>query len=97
MNTLQNLQGTFSDMHKDIFGFRPQLTESEWGDAEFLSIEITNLEAIIDKMSTEEKAQNGWSVIEADDVDCDDSDDAAALASAGFGTDEDYGYASEVM
>lgn len=27
-----------------------------------------------------------------DRVDCDDSDDGYALASAGFGTDEDYGY-----
>ena len=26
-----------------------------------------------------------------DDIDCDDSDDGYALASAGFGTDEDYG------
>lgn len=26
-----------------------------------------------------------------DEVDCDDSDDGYALASAGFGTDEDYG------
>jgi hypothetical protein len=26
------------------------------------------------------------------EVDCDDSDDGYALASAGFGTDEDYGY-----
>lgn len=26
-----------------------------------------------------------------EDVDCDDSDDGYALASAGFGTDEDYG------
>jgi hypothetical protein len=26
-----------------------------------------------------------------DDMDCDDSDDGYALASAGFGTDEDYG------
>ena len=29
------------------------------------------------------------------EVDCDDSDDGYALASAGFGTDEDYGYAGE--
>ena len=29
---------------------------------------------------------------EEEDVDCDDSDDGYALASAGFGTDEDYGY-----
>lgn len=27
-----------------------------------------------------------------DTVDCDDSDDGYALASAGMGTDEDYGY-----
>ena len=26
------------------------------------------------------------------EMDCDDSDDGYALASAGFGTDEDYGY-----
>ena len=29
------------------------------------------------------------------DPDCDDSDDGYALASAGFGTDEDYGYYGE--
>ena len=28
-------------------------------------------------------------------LDCDDSDDGYALASAGFGTDEDYGYYGE--
>jgi hypothetical protein len=28
---------------------------------------------------------------EDEDMDCDDSDDGYALASAGFGTDEDYG------
>jgi hypothetical protein len=30
--------------------------------------------------------------MEEKEVDCDDSDDGYALASAGFGTDEDYGY-----
>jgi hypothetical protein len=28
---------------------------------------------------------------EEEDIDCDDGDDGYALASAGFGTDEDYG------
>ena len=32
---------------------------------------------------------------EDEDMDCDDSDDGYALASAGFGTDEDYGYAGD--
>lgn len=32
---------------------------------------------------------------EEEDMDCDDSDDGYALASAGFGTDEDYGYAGD--
>jgi hypothetical protein len=32
---------------------------------------------------------------EEEDLDCDDSDDGYALASAGFGTDEDYGYAGD--
>ena len=30
-----------------------------------------------------------------DEIDCDDSDDGYALASAGFGTDEDYGCYSD--
>ena len=29
--------------------------------------------------------------MDEDDFDCDDGDDGYALASAGFGTDEDYG------
>ncbi len=32
---------------------------------------------------------------EDEEWDCDDSDDGYALASAGFGTDEDYGYAGD--
>jgi hypothetical protein len=32
---------------------------------------------------------------EESEPDCDDSDDGYALASAGFGTDEDYGYAGD--
>jgi hypothetical protein len=31
-------------------------------------------------------------ILEDDEADCDDSDDGYALASAGFGTDEAYGY-----
>ena len=33
--------------------------------------------------------------IDFPEIDCDDSDDGYALASAGFGTDEDYGYYGE--
>jgi len=32
-----------------------------------------------------------------DEPDCDDSDDGYALASAGFGTDEDYGSAEDTL
>ncbi len=32
---------------------------------------------------------------EEEEPDCDDSDDGYALSSAGFGTDEDYGYAGD--
>lgn len=35
-------------------------------------------------------------VEDEDEVDCDDSDDGQALASAGFGTDEDYGGYSDI-
>ena len=33
-----------------------------------------------------------WEQLTEQYADCDDSDDGAALASAGMGTDEDYGY-----
>lgn len=38
-----------------------------------------------------------YDVMESEDAryDCDDSDDGYALASAGFGTDEDYGGTAE--
>ncbi len=94
---MQELQDNYSDMYKDVFGFRPLITEAEWNDFAFLEGEIAALEEIIDKMSNEQMAAEGWSKIEADNADCDDSDDAFALASAGFGTDEDYGYAEDVL
>lgn len=31
------------------------------------------------------------------EIDCDDSDDGYVLASAGFGTDEDYGYYGHML
>lgn len=44
-------------------------------------------------ISLEEVEAQICMIEEADfDMDCDDSDDGYALASAGFGTDEDYGY-----
>jgi len=95
MTTMQNLQDTFSDMYKDVFGFRPLITESEWNDPYFLAAEIVALEEIIGKMTDEEMQANGWSKIEADDEP--ELDDGEALASAGWGTDEDYGYAGDVL
>lgn len=47
-------------------------------------------------ISLEEVEAQICMIEEADfDMDCDDSDDGFALASAGFGMDEDYGYASD--
>jgi hypothetical protein len=97
MTTMQNMRETYSDMYKDVYGVRPFLTEREWNDPSFLLGAINYLEEIIGKMSPEDQAAEGWSIIEGDDVDCDDSDDGYALASAGWGTDEDYGYAEDVL
>ena len=46
--------------------------------AEIFGVTRADVETIYDEMMSQ-------------DMDCDDSDDGYALASAGFGTDEDYG------
>jgi hypothetical protein len=67
------------------------LPENEVDDTEhFPSAEWVEAEDVIDDRDFDDDEGGGW----MDDdrrVDCDDSDDGQALASCGFGTDEDYG------
>ena len=46
-------------------------------------------------MEFDTEDQDEFEELYDEDIDCDDSDDGYALASAGFGTDEDYGCYSD--
>ena len=85
------------DMYYDVYGVRPEhFTDADWNNSDFLIAEIKSLEAIMGSFTRDEMVANSFSEVEADE-DCDDGDDAYALASAGWGTDEDYGYAEDVL
>ena len=70
-----------SDLHKDAYGFRP--SHSFW--LEWQASSMDEKQAIWDSM-----IQHFNEMVEADLGDM-DGDHASALASAGWGTDEDYG------
>lgn len=69
----------------DVFAVQKDI---RLGDLSFAQIAqkydmtLGEVEDVLDEMCVQE-------------ADCDDSDDGYALASAGWGTDEDYGYAGE--
>jgi predicted HTH domain antitoxin len=71
-----------SELHMDIQDAINEGKLSFGRIAEIYGVSRADVEAIYDEMMCM-------------DMDCDDSDDGYALASAGFGTDEDYGYYGE--
>lgn len=54
--TLEDLQGTFSDLFKDVYGFRPR-GYGCWNDAEALKAEIESLYVELDHVIAREKEQ----------------------------------------
>jgi len=84
--TIQQMQSTIWDFYKDVHGMRPRhFTEQEWNSREFLQNQYDGLCRYIDAMTPEQKIEEGW------------GSDADALASAGWGTDEDYGFAGDLI
>ena len=65
---VEELQGYFSDFHKDFFGFRPRYaTPEQWRDREYLEAAINAIHNTINKMKLtaegrEELRANGWVV-----------------------------------
>lgn len=71
--SVEELQGYFSDFHKDYYGFRPRGfgTEEQWNDREWLIAQIDQIHNAMDFMKStfegrEELRQNGWLVEESD-------------------------------
>lgn len=67
---LEELQSTFSDFHKDFYGFRPRwASEEHWNSVEWLKAEIDGIHNIMDEMKKtpqgrEQLRAQGWLVEE---------------------------------
>ena len=70
--SVEELQGYFSDFHKDFFGFRPRYaTPDQWRDREYLEAGINAIHNTMDKLKEtaegrEELRRAGWVVEETD-------------------------------
>lgn len=70
--TVEQLQGYFSDFHKDFFGFRPRYaTPEQWRSREYLEAAINAIHNQMDRMKEtfegrEELRRAGWVVEESD-------------------------------
>jgi hypothetical protein len=66
--SVEELQGYFSDFHKDFFGFRPRYaTPEQWRSREYLEAGINAIHNTMDKMKLtfegrEELRRQGWVV-----------------------------------
>lgn len=68
----------------ELFTQIEELLEKDYTGSEIADMLNIDIDMVYDVMDALEEENAG--------NDCDDSDDGYALASAGFGTDEDYGY-----
>jgi len=71
--SVDELQGYFSDFHKDFYGFRPRGFGSveDWNNRDWLIAQIDRIHDAMDSMKStfegrEELRQNGWLVEETD-------------------------------
>jgi hypothetical protein len=70
---VEELQGYFSDFHKDYYGFRPRGfgTPEQWNDRDWLIAQIEQIHGAMDYMKStfagrEELREGGWVVEETD-------------------------------
>jgi hypothetical protein len=84
---VEELQGYFSDFHKDFFGFRPRYaTPEQWRSREYLEAGINAIHDTMDRMKEtaegrRELRANGW-VIEESDFDVMEQAEESANADA---------------
>jgi thymidine kinase len=70
--TVEELQGYFSDFHKDFFGFRPRYaTPEQWRSREYLEAAINAIHNTMDAMKEtaegrQELRSQGWIIDETD-------------------------------
>jgi hypothetical protein len=70
--SIDELQGYFSDFHKDFYGFRPRFGSPEqWRDREWLETEINSIHNAMDEMKETYSGREalriaGWVIDEAE-------------------------------
>lgn len=73
--TVSDLQGYYSDFHKDFYGWRPRsATPEQWRDREFLVAQINGIHDAMDAMKAtpqgrEELRAAGWVIEEPEMID----------------------------
>jgi hypothetical protein len=81
--TVEELQGYFSDFHKDYYGMRPRFaTPEQWRDREWLEASINDIHNAMDAMKKtfsgrEQLRAEGWVVDEAEFADIIDPEEYA--------------------
>ena len=70
--TVEELQGYYSDFHKDFYGFRPRReTAEQWSSKEFLVTQINSIHNQMDMLKEtfagrEQLREQGWIIEETD-------------------------------
>jgi hypothetical protein len=70
--SVEELQGYYSDFHKDFYGFRPRgASESQWSSKEFLVAQINSIHDQMDQLKLsftgrEQLREQGWIIEETD-------------------------------
>lgn len=66
---LHSLQGTYSDMHKDVYGFRPHnLSGEHWNDVEWLQNAVDELEKELERVIAEEKELEAANIVRFEEL-----------------------------
>ena len=70
--SVEELQGYYSDFHKDLNGFRPRgATEAQWSSKQYLVFQINSLHDQMDQLKEtfegrEQLREQGWIIEETD-------------------------------
>jgi len=56
LTQLEELQGSYSDLHKDVYGFRPRGCSENFNSVKWLESELSFLCTELDKIQAEEEA-----------------------------------------
>lgn len=62
---LEELQGTYSDMHKEVYGFRPRnVSEQDWGSEKWLQEAIRDLHPVLVETIAAEETREKSAILE---------------------------------